>query len=168
MSRNTIRAFAFGMITAATILTIVYFVDSKQLSPTAELTITEENVNEYLTANNKVQLTKEEYDILLKTKEQLATHEQQNTNNELITDNEIKGSETKEEQEDVYSFTYIIHEGTSSTEVSKILEENKIIDNADDFNKFLMRNGLAGSIQVGTYEITKGMSYETISELLTK
>lgn len=52
--------------------------------------------------------------------------------------------------------------------IAQELYENGMIEDASDFRSYVEDNGYAGKIRTGTYTITKGMTYEEITKLITK
>jgi hypothetical protein len=64
--------------------------------------------------------------------------------------------------------TFTIKSGMSSGQVAKMLVEKGLIEDADDFNKFIVKNGKAGVIRVGTYTVNKDASYKDIIDNITK
>lgn len=60
-----------------------------------------------------------------------------------------------------------INAGEWSSDVSKKLEKMKIIDNADDFDAYLEKNGYGNSITAGTYTVSPGDTYKQIAQKIT-
>ncbi|GIN55785.1 hypothetical protein J8TS2_01040 [Lederbergia ruris] len=82
-------------------------------------------------------------------------------------------SEGKKEQpetskEQPTSFELTIKEGMSSKEISDQLEAAGIVNDSEDFNDFLEAKELQTKIRTGTYKMDKNMSYQEISDILTK
>lgn len=63
--------------------------------------------------------------------------------------------------------TFSIKSGMSSGKVAKLLVNKGLIENADDFNQYIVSVGKAGIIRVGDYTLPKGSSYEDIIEKIT-
>lgn len=57
--------------------------------------------------------------------------------------------------------------GEYSDVICKKLQQANLIDNAEEFNKFLIANDYDNLILPGVYAIPKGSSYEEIAKLLT-
>lgn len=76
-------------------------------------------------------------------------------------------SQTPAAEPDSQSVTITIKKGMWSEETSNHLKERGIIKDASDFDKYLVKNGWASEIQVGTYKIPKGASYGQIAEIIT-
>lgn len=56
-----------------------------------------------------------------------------------------------------------IRSGMSSETVSTLLAEGGVVESAAELNAYLVNNGLSRYIRVGTYEFSKGMSFEDIA-----
>lgn len=63
--------------------------------------------------------------------------------------------------------TITVTNRTASHHVAYQLQEAGIIDNAEEFNSYLIDNGYAYRIQNGTFTFKKGMSYKEMAEYLT-
>lgn len=61
-----------------------------------------------------------------------------------------------------------IIKGDSSDTVSKKLEELGLIEDAKSYNRYLCDNGYDRKLNIGSYEITKGMSQEEIAKIITR
>lgn len=73
------------------------------------------------------------------------------------------GTESEETAGDVITYTLTISGGMSSNMVCSILRENGIIADAADFDRFLIGNGYAERIRVGSFEVRSSMSYEELA-----
>lgn len=76
-----------------------------------------------------------------------------------------KNSDKQSTSKETYEIT--IDRGSSSFPVCQKLEELGLIDDAAKFDDFLIANGYADRISVGTHRITKGMDYKEIAELIS-
>lgn len=86
---------------------------------------------------------------------------------------EITSEEPTTETTDVQPSTIIkatitVTAGMGSQNVARLLQDAGIIENASDFDSYLMKNGYATKIEIGTYEFNNSMSYQEIAEELTK
>jgi hypothetical protein len=79
-------------------------------------------------------------------------------------------AEVKEDQNnnDDAEITFVVKGGMSSRQVSILLAEYGIVDNADDFNQYIVKRGKTDVIRVGTYTLQKGATYKDIIEKITK
>lgn len=62
--------------------------------------------------------------------------------------------------------TITVRSGMGSYEVAVLLKDAGIIDNASDFDSYLIRNGYATQIRIKSQEFNSNMSYEEIAKLL--
>lgn len=75
------------------------------------------------------------------------------------------GQDASEEPQTV---TFTVKSGYSSDKVSKLLKEAGLVENAGEFDRFLVNGGYANRISVGTYEIEVGASMERIAKIITR
>lgn len=75
-----------------------------------------------------------------------------------------ESSESTEPQ----TVTFTVKSGYNSDKVSKLLKEAGLVENAGEFDRFLVKEGYANRISVGTYEIEVGASMERIAKIITK
>ncbi len=61
----------------------------------------------------------------------------------------------------------VIEKGMTSEQVSLLAEKLGIVSSWEDFNKYLINNGYADYIMIGSYTIEKGASYRTIVGIIT-
>ncbi len=64
--------------------------------------------------------------------------------------------------------TFTIQRGMSSNKVSKLLQEIGLIEDAKDFNEYLIAENKVSVIQVGTYEVPENSTYGDIVDAITK
>lgn len=64
--------------------------------------------------------------------------------------------------EDLGEISFTIKSGMSSGKVAKLLYQLGLVDDADKFNEYIVDAGKANVIQVGTYSVLPGASYEDI------
>lgn len=80
---------------------------------------------------------------------------------------EIKSTGTGSKTEGTGDITFSIKSGMSSGKVAKMLVNKGLIENADEFNQYIVSVGKAGIIRIGDYTMPKGSSYEDIIEKIT-
>lgn len=68
---------------------------------------------------------------------------------------------------DEETVTITVSRGDSSVKVSRMVQEAGLVENAQDFDRYLCENGYDKKISVGYHEIPVGASYEEIAEILT-
>lgn len=79
-----------------------------------------------------------------------------------------KSETEKNDVETVEQVELSIVGGEYSDDVSKKLKRVGLIEDADDFNKYLSEGGYDSLIQPGTYVIPKGADYDTIIKMITE
>ena len=62
----------------------------------------------------------------------------------------------------------VVERGNSSDVVARRLESLGVISDAVDFDKYLVNNGYAGRISVGTFQIQYGSDYDLIARTITR
>ncbi|MBS4751058.1 hypothetical protein KG091_08190 [Carnobacteriaceae bacterium zg-ZUI78] len=62
---------------------------------------------------------------------------------------------------------FIVKEDDTSHDIAENLKKAGLIDNADDFIKYLYEKNLSTIIQTGKFKISKGLSFEKLSDILT-
>lgn len=60
-----------------------------------------------------------------------------------------------------------IQGGLSSDSIAKVLFDAKLVDDAASFNSFLTEKKYDEKLEVGTFEIPKGATYEEVAKILT-
>jgi hypothetical protein len=63
--------------------------------------------------------------------------------------------------------TFTVEQGMSSRKVADMLVEKGLIKDSKDFNQFIVGEGKASVIHIGTYTLPKGASYEEIVTKIT-
>ena len=86
------------------------------------------------------------------------------------TQNPPESSQPAEQDssEEPQTVTFTVKSGYSSDKVSKLLKEAGLVENAGEFDRFLVNGGYANRISVGTYEIEVGASMERIAKIITR
>lgn len=91
------------------------------------------------------------------------TKEPEVTNEPVTTQKPAKSSKTKSEQ-----VTIKVVSGMDSSAVAKKLEKAGIIKSASKLDSYLVKNGYANRIVVGTHKFVKGTDFKEIAKILTK
>ena len=90
------------------------------------------------------------------------------TTEEKTTEQKTEISTEKVAQEEPpKEVTITIKGGMSSYPVCQMLQESGMIKDAMDFDNYLIKNGYASRISVGTHTLTIGMSYEEIAIVIS-
>lgn len=99
---------------------------------------------------------------------------QENTTTEPVTDEPITDEPvtdepiTEKQTNPSREITFTIERGMYSETVSQRLKELGVIDDAAEFNRYLVDNGYAGRIRIGTYTFTTGMSYADVAAIISR
>lgn len=91
------------------------------------------------------------------------TKEPEVTKEPTTTQKPAKPSKTKSEQ-----VTIKVVSGMDSSAVAKKLEKAGIIKSASKLDSYLVKNGYANRIVVGTHKFVKGADFKEIAKILTK
>ena len=88
---------------------------------------------------------------------------------EKATEEEKKTTESTTEQttETTEKVSITIERGATSYTVCQKLQELGIVKDAAEYDNYLIENGYASRIRVGTHELTKGMDYHAIAEAIS-
>lgn len=92
-----------------------------------------------------------------------ATEQEQTTEEEKTT--EKNAEDEKSSKKETVELT--IERGASSYPVCQRLQELGMISDASEFDTYLVENGYASRIRVGTHRLKKGMSYAEIAEAIS-
>lgn len=145
MNKSTWQSFAAGIIFATAILAGVYYYEDEVKK---EEPITETEAKKILEAQgfSVTKATIEDKDIAEKSVE----------------------SVPNKKEEPVISYTLHVKKRMNVAAIAKILEQEKIIENAAHFSDYMDAQQLTRNVQINTYRVTSEMSYRELSELLTK
>ncbi|MCR4839281.1 MAG: hypothetical protein K5897_10180 [Eubacterium sp.] len=85
---------------------------------------------------------------------------------------EQKASEEKAKQEEEQknqgqTVEIEVKRGMSSEKIARLLQENGLVDNSADFDKWLKNNKYSNKLHYGTMTIKKGLTYEELAKELT-
>ena len=80
-----------------------------------------------------------------------------------MSQEETSQESTTDKKGEVVTYTLTVARGMSSNEVCKVLYDNGIIDNAVDFDNYLVSRGYAEKIRVGIFEVSSDMSYDELA-----
>lgn len=176
--KQPVRSFSIGLFTAGLIMLIgVYFFDTP--SNEAEQVASDEMIPALEEEGYHV-LTESEY-ISLSVNDgnnSDSTDSDENTASEESGDGESGDQDTEESQEDgseeyntteegtETTYTLNIEQGMDSATICSLLAENDIIDDADEFSRYLKEEGYGLYIQIGEHELSSDMSFYEIAELI--
>lgn len=89
--------------------------------------------------------------------------ENKKTESDKKKDSDTAKQNDNKKEDDTQTIKITIERGTSSYPVCQKLEELGLIDNAAKFDDYLVENGYANRLCVGTHKLKKGMDYKTIA-----
>lgn len=175
--KQPIRFFSIGLITASIVVFIVItLVDKPETTIQDNMNIDE--MIESIKDEGYHVLSSSEYISLSAKKEE--NEDDQNTNKETNNnkDNNADTEKDKEkpsekeneenEEDQATSYTLEIKQNMLGPEISELLAKNKIIGNADDFNRYLETEGYAPYIQLGTFKLKSDMNNNKIAEKIAR
>ncbi|GAA0445737.1 endolytic transglycosylase MltG [Virgibacillus salarius] len=94
--------------------------------------------------------------------------EKENTKEENQEQKKEQAKESPEKEEGPKTYTLHIKEGMASSEISSLLEENKLIKDASEFSDYLEENDYSQRVQIGKYKLNTDMGPYQIAEAITK
>lgn len=178
-----VRYFAIGLLTASLLLLISYHflkpeetqeVDTHEemilaLEDEGYRVITESEYIELTVAKNKMNDQEEQQEEKEDKENKEDKEEKKETNKESNEKNndEKKDKKNDKEKQKKVTYTLKVKENMLPSTISEVLEENKIIDDALKFSKFLEDNDYSPYIQIGEFKLTSDMSMEEVAKTLT-
>ncbi|MED1605432.1 hypothetical protein P4U90_08805 [Cytobacillus kochii] len=178
MSEKTMRSFAGGLIVAAVILGITYFLspaESKQteaaepkateeVDQPAEATkeeLSTEEMEEALQSQGFIIHSEEEWNNINKDMKDIASVKEENEK----LKKQLNDAKENENEKAVYRTMLTVTSGMTSIDVGNALESAKIIKNGKDFFDAVEEKGLENDLRPGTFEVNSDMS---MNELVNK
>ncbi|MFD2925975.1 endolytic transglycosylase MltG [Halobacillus naozhouensis] len=148
--KQTVRSFSIGLMAATLMLSIFYWVEPREMS----------GKTPQLSENDMISKLKSDgYHIF--TEAQL-----ENVKNEAkATQETTKKTDTPEKRPGKVTFS--IASGMSSTEISQMLADAGLIDDVEAFDEYMRNQELSRYIQIGEYEVPKGMTIEQTADIIT-
>lgn len=175
MSKTGFQAFAAGMIVATSVLGGTYLLSGTQQADadTEQQELSENEVEKFLTSKQQTAISIDEYEELLASKNaevtekasEEAPQEKTSENKEATQATEKAKEEPKEE---VIKYNVTIKAGMTTNEVSNLLEQNAIISDSFEFDQYLIKNNYHTRVQLGTFEVQKGMTFQQLAEAITR
>lgn len=135
--------------------------------------------NNPLSADEMLESSKDETKVedgetTMKEQEEAVVEEDQeaaSTEHELTTEintSESVATENKTaEHTERETITVSVKGGDSSYTVSQSMQRAGLIEDAAEFDAYLIQNGYAKRIRVGTYELKKGMNFQELAEAIS-
>ncbi|WP_080848325.1 hypothetical protein [Cytobacillus gottheilii] len=165
MTAGTMRSFAAGLLAAATLVAIVYFLspseakttEAKEMQEEAKA-LTEDEMKAALTDQDYVILTEDEWSKQLADAKASAEPEK--------TEEPAKEDETETAEKVVYRTMLTVTSGMTSIDVGDALERANVIENANDFFKEVENRGLSNELRPGTFEVESGMTMDELVSVI--
>ncbi|MEK4147323.1 hypothetical protein NST02_09670 [Robertmurraya sp. FSL W8-0741] len=146
MNKHTLRAFALGIILAVVLLHFTVL----EREPEIPINSSKERITEA----GFIVLTKEEFN-------DLENKQMEPPAKETKTNKETPIEEKKQ-------ITLEIKLNMSTKKIADILAKEQIIENAGEFEQYLIEHGYHTKVQIGSFELNSEMTYEEISKIITK
>ncbi|WP_246001091.1 endolytic transglycosylase MltG [Oceanobacillus piezotolerans] len=190
--KQVLRYFSVGLLTAGVIMLIgLQFFDEKgieeysaeELIPLVEdsgyyvlsgeeyITLTvpsSESSAKTAEANKKPAENTEQKSTNTEEKKESDTEETKESNTEEADEEKEKEKEKTQEENtnEAASYKISIKPGMLTSEISSLLEENNIIEDAFEFDQYLNENDYSLYVQLGEYTLTSDMSFYEIAETI--
>ncbi len=135
-----------------------------------EVISTTEKTTEATETEEKTEVSTEETTTEEITTEEITTTEAQTTEEKKTTESttESKKEKNTEDSHNTYTeATITVTGGMESTEVAAMLEKAEIIKDAEDFDNYLVTQGISNKIQINTFKLNSNMTYEEIAKIIT-
>lgn len=172
MSKTGFQAFAAGMIVATSVLGGTYLLSGTQQAEadTEQRELSENEVAKFLTSKQQTAISIDEYEELLASKNAEVTEKaSEEAPKKEVTENIEATQETEEKKkEEVIKYNVTIKAGMTTSEVSDLLEQNAIISDSFEFDQYLINNDYHTKVQLGTFEVQKGMTFKQLAEAITR
>ncbi len=124
-------------------------------------------------SNDRTEAEQTQTTEVLTTEEPPAENTEETATEETAAENsgsdEEESNDTDEETDpaDEETITFTVRSGASSDSISRKLKQAGMIEDANEFDNYLISNGYSGRIRVGTYELKKGMTFEEIARIIS-
>ena len=130
----------------------------------------EDPVGDLLTTQTDAKDSKEEPSSSEETKSEENSEDKKQTEQttEVTTENTTEATtENNTETTTEEKVTITIEKGSTSYTVCQKLQELGLIEDASEFDTYLVKNGYASRIRVGEHTLKKGMEYHDIAEAIS-
>lgn len=160
MNKVSLQAFSAGIIFSTVIMAGFYYGN---------------HVNEkmtFTTSEAKEMLEAQGYSISKATTPHIES-EQPKTDmkQKAVNKNNIETNDNNKEvekKEEVISYILKIKSKMTTSEITELLEKEKIIDDATKFQDYMNKEKLSRQVQIGEYIVSSDMSYKELGKLITK
>lgn len=152
MTSKNLRGFSAGIIISTVILAGVYYTADSE----SRTELTDASVEQYLSENGELAISKEEYTSLTETESAAAAPAKE----------EAK-AEPEKEEEKVFQMTLTITQGMSTGEVCDLLQKGNIIKDSKEFLKYLRSNNLEGAVRAESHQVNSNMNFDELAKEIT-
>lgn len=176
--KQTMRAFALGLLTATLIMTIVLFATNgfskktKDLSKNEMITSLKKDGYRVMTESEFISLSVEYDAKRMKENEKKKTEHEKKKAEKSGDDEDTKSKDDKKkkdkESDDVKTATIKVESGMPPSKISDQLESKGIIKDARKFDKFLEDNDHVKYIQLGEHEVKSDMSDTELAKAIAR
>ncbi|MCP3025677.1 hypothetical protein [Halobacillus sp. A5] len=172
--KHSVRFFSLGIAVSTVILSSAYWLSPDKTAEGTNTSMNESEMIQRLEESNYQVLSDEEL------QQQINEALSEQTNDETKEESSNTSSEEEKSEEEEQSkkqdnetngsdtYTLVIKEGISSTDISQSLEREGIIDNANSFDKYLSDRKLTQYIQIGEFELNSGMNRDEVADAITR
>lgn len=136
---------------------------NKLITTEASTEVTTQTVTEEISSEATTQKAKKKKE---KT-EETTSKEQTEATTEATTEVTTEATTEAKKDDSGQTVEITVERGSSSYPICQKLQELGIIDDASKFDDYLIENGYANRISVGTHKVKKGMDYKTIADLIS-
>ncbi|MFV8826651.1 hypothetical protein [Alkalihalobacterium sp. APHAB7] len=162
MAKKTVQGVAAGILLATSVFAYMYFFQTTHIEieqddiEIPEIELSSEEMMDILKDQGFIVLDEEEYDLLLKGKEEAERED-------------IALEEEVDPQPQTIHYTIIeIQSGMSSMNVANYLEKVNVLEDTEEFLQFLRDNELTQQIKAGEFELNSTMTVEEIALTITQ
>lgn len=168
--KQSIRAFALGLLSAGIILVISFIVSdsgkAEELTVDEMVKAVEDNGYHVMTESEYISVSVEENTDKAKEKKEVKEPSTENKKKEESA-NDQQQSKKSQENEKSTTYTLTVESGMAPSIISDVLQKNGIIKDADEFTQYLVDQGYSTKVQLGEFEVSSKMSHYEIAEALT-
>lgn len=160
------RFFSLGLFVASLTIFIFYnYFDNPEINPNDFKT---EELIDLVEDDGYRVITEEEYITYTVNEDEEDLNVDKNEDKQDKDENTEEKDENAEDNDDTVKYTLDIKPNMMPHEVILLLEEKKIIKDAEKFADFMDKNDYSPYIQQGEFELTSDMSEEEIAKTITK
>ncbi|MFG6148515.1 hypothetical protein [Halobacillus sp. B23F22_1] len=175
--KQSLRFFSLGIFVSTVVMGMNYWIGPNEQAESTATMDEIDMINEMEAGGYNV-LTDEQ----LQEKVNQAVHSQTTAASKEESTNETDGDERNQadevesqekdseegEENKTKTYTLVIEEGISSTDISQTLEQQGIIEDAESFDIYLSDRKLTQYIQIGEFELSESMNRDEVADTITR